>query len=113
MVMATQVKLKQKSVIASVNFPTNETIYKALVLLTCYGCSKEIKPAKSSRGVEIKQARLQDSAHLSLAVPELRARERALEMHALFVDSREVGFMMCECGEVLDFTSADDRAVAM
>ena len=33
-----------------------------------------------------------------------RARERAGQMQAQFVDARQIPFMNCECGEVLDFT---------
>lgn len=33
------------------------------------------------------------------------ARLRAVEMGATFVDARATPFMLCSCGEVLDFTS--------
>jgi hypothetical protein len=53
--------------------------------------------------------------HLSLQAAELRARDRASEMHALFVDARETQFMICDCGEVLDFTPeySESEAVPM
>src|ERR1043165_6784759 len=37
---------------------------------------------------------------------ESRARSRAGQMHARFIDSREPPFMNCECDEGLDFTIA-------
>lgn len=33
-----------------------------------------------------------------------RARERATEMSATFIDARSTPFMLCECGQALDFT---------
>jgi len=38
---------------------------------------------------------------------EGRARARAVELRATFIDAREVSFMNCECGELLDFTPGD------
>ena len=35
---------------------------------------------------------------------EGRARDRAVNMKAAFVDARQVPFMNCECGQLLDFT---------
>lgn len=32
-----------------------------------------------------------------------RARERAGQLNARFIDARETPFLACECGEVLDF----------
>ena len=34
-----------------------------------------------------------------------RARERAEDLGAVFIDACEVPFMTCDCGAVLDFTS--------
>jgi hypothetical protein len=36
----------QKSIVVPIDFPTRYTVYKALVSLTCCGCSEEIKPGK-------------------------------------------------------------------
>ena len=35
---------------------------------------------------------------------ESRARERAEQIGAQFIDARDTPFMKCECGEFLDFT---------
>lgn len=43
--------------------------------------------------------------HLRLAAAAGRARDRAFEMHALFVDAREVPFMICQCGQFLNFSA--------
>lgn len=42
---------------------------------------------------------------------EVRARERAEEMKATFVDSRSTPFMQCFCGQVLDFLPDDSLMV--
>jgi hypothetical protein len=45
MVMVMQAKApNRKSVVARINFPSEYTVYKALVSLTCCGCSNEINP---------------------------------------------------------------------
>jgi hypothetical protein len=41
------------------------------------------------------------------------ARERAEQMGARFIDARRIPFMSCECGELLDFTNADECAIVM
>jgi len=40
-----------------------------------------------------------------------RAKQRAEEMKAIFVDSRVTPFMQCSCGQALDFTSDDSLMV--
>jgi hypothetical protein len=40
-----------------------------------------------------------------------RAEERAAEMRAVFVDAREIPFMICECNQVLDFLPDGSVAV--
>ncbi len=35
---------------------------------------------------------------------EVRAKQQAEEMKAMFADSRLIPFMQCSCGQVLDFT---------
>ncbi|MGA9773682.1 MAG: hypothetical protein WBV94_31920 [Blastocatellia bacterium] len=42
-----------------------------------------------------------------------RVRERAGQMQARFIDAREIPFMNCECGELLDFTADDTALVVM
>ena len=42
---------------------------------------------------------------------EVRAKLRAEEMKATFVDSRVTPFMQCSCGQLLDFTSDDCESV--
>lgn len=42
---------------------------------------------------------------------EGRARERAAQMQAQFIDARSTPFMQCACGQSLDFTSEESLAV--
>jgi hypothetical protein len=42
---------------------------------------------------------------------ESGAQPRAVEMGATFINAREVPFMNCECGQVLDFTTDDSLTV--
>ena len=42
---------------------------------------------------------------------EVRAKQRAEEMKAMFVDSRETPFMQCSCGQALDFLPDDSLMV--
>ncbi|HKS39366.1 MAG TPA: hypothetical protein VJX74_02045 [Blastocatellia bacterium] len=41
-----------------------------------------------------------------------RAKERATEMKARFIDARSTPFMNCECGELLEFLP-DERLMVM
>lgn len=43
---------------------------------------------------------------------ESRARERATEIRAQFIDSQSTPFMNCECGQLLDFLS-DESLIVM
>jgi hypothetical protein len=43
---------------------------------------------------------------------ETRAKQRAEDMKATFVDSRVTPFMQCSCGQVLDFLP-DESALVM
>lgn len=38
---------------------------------------------------------------------ESRARERAEVIKAVFINARKIPFMLCECGEFLDFTTEE------
>ena len=40
-----------------------------------------------------------------------RAKERAAQMKALFIDARLIPFMNCECGQALDFMPDDSVIV--
>ena len=42
---------------------------------------------------------------------EVRAKQRAEEMKATFVDSRVIPFLQCPCGQLLDFTSDECELV--
>lgn len=44
---------------------------------------------------------------------EGRAKERAGQLNATFVDLRQTPFMSCDCGEVIDFTVTDEAVTVM
>lgn len=40
-----------------------------------------------------------------------RAKERAAHVNARFIDAREIPFMQCSCGQMLDFLPDDSMIV--
>lgn len=42
-----------------------------------------------------------------------RARERAEAMRGQFIDARQVPFILCGCGMLLDFTATDSAELVM
>jgi hypothetical protein len=54
-------------------------------------------------GVRLFMLWSQESALLGLIAPVLRVRDHSKQMFARFLDTREIPFMTCACGEIQDF----------